>query len=414
MNVDNRYTQVDPENPYAWSTPVSSFGGPDDQEDNGQFYFGGGSIDEDGAINPEPYAAFPKELYDEGIVKPGSRVKAINPRTGQSLMVIARDVGPSAKNRGLDLAPHAMQELGLDTDEPAVVDFSTVTDPDDSSSEVESSGEEMPQLDPSTMGEPTLGESGEVIYPSGVTVHPDTGMVEMNMGGSRVVYDGNTGKKVMSSKVAPVKPNRHLTEFTDRKTGAKFKAIVDLDKGEVVKAFDEYGTPAKQTDAADAYAREKSNRVISSVDELLGQVGNLTAGPGGLILGNIPGTKARDFKAEMDTLKANIAFGELTEMRNASKTGGALGQVSDREATLLQSTLGALDLGQSPEHLKKQLTKIKSSIEKWQKIKEKISGAVMEPEDGEVMYSKSRDAYYRKINGVLTKVSQDGTPLVAE
>jgi hypothetical protein len=49
-------------------------------------------------------------------------------------------------------------------------------------------------------------------------------------------------------------------------------------------------------------------------------------------------------------------------MRAASKTGGALGQVSDREGALLQSSLGALDIGQSPTQFKAQLKKIKDSI----------------------------------------------------
>lgn len=49
-------------------------------------------------------------------------------------------------------------------------------------------------------------------------------------------------------------------------------------------------------------------------------------------------------------------------MRAASKTGGALGQVSDREGQLLQSSLGALDQGQSPKAFREQLDKIEESL----------------------------------------------------
>ncbi|MCK9320301.1 hypothetical protein, partial [Methanoculleus sp.] len=113
-----------------------------------------------------------------------------------------------------------------------------------------------------------------------------------------------------------------------------------------------------------SYTEEMKNRTLESVDELLTQVNPYTVGFGVLAKG-VPTSQARSFAAQLDTLKANIAFGELTAMREASKTGGALGQVSDREGKLLANALGALDQGQSPEQFKAQLEKIKNSINKW-------------------------------------------------
>lgn len=112
------------------------------------------------------------------------------------------------------------------------------------------------------------------------------------------------------------------------------------------------------------YSQERARRSIQSVDELIGKVGGWTAGPGS-VLANIPGTDARDFSAQLETLKANIGFNELAEMRAASKTGGALGAISDREISLLSSVLGSLDPGQSPDALRGQLQKIKESLERW-------------------------------------------------
>lgn len=112
------------------------------------------------------------------------------------------------------------------------------------------------------------------------------------------------------------------------------------------------------------YAQERNTRNLQSIDEISKKVNNWTTGVGS-VLANIPATDARNFAAELNTLKANIAFGELTAMREASKTGGALGQVSERELALLTSALGALDPGQSPENIRQQLQKIKGSIERW-------------------------------------------------
>ncbi len=86
-------------------------------------------------------------------------------------------------------------------------------------------------------------------------------------------------------------------------------------------------------------------------------------------MSHIPGTEAKDFSAELKTLAANIAFNELAQMRATSKTGGALGAISDREGQLLQSALGALDQDQSPGNVTRQLAQIKDSIQKWQMAK---------------------------------------------
>lgn len=113
-----------------------------------------------------------------------------------------------------------------------------------------------------------------------------------------------------------------------------------------------------------AYSDERSVRNIQSVDELMGKVNRWTTGIGSM-LSKVPESDARNFDAELNTLKANIAFGELAAMRASSKTGGALGAVSERELKLLESSLGALDTGQSPQNVKTQLQKIKDSITRW-------------------------------------------------
>ena len=56
-----------------------------------------------------------------------------------------------------------------------------------------------------------------------------------------------------------------------------------------------------------------------------------------------PFSEARDLNGYVQTLQSKLAFDRLQEMRNASKTGGALGQVSNIELGLLQSNLAALD-----------------------------------------------------------------------
>lgn len=125
------------------------------------------------------------------------------------------------------------------------------------------------------------------------------------------------------------------------------------------------GQATTETGLPSPYSVERANRTVEQVDRLMENVSGWTTGWGSWLRG-IPTTSSRNFNAELQTLKSNIAFNELTQMREASKTGGALGQVSDREGRLLESALGALDSGQSPENFKQNLEQIKRSIQNWQ------------------------------------------------
>lgn len=121
---------------------------------------------------------------------------------------------------------------------------------------------------------------------------------------------------------------------------------------------------AKGKTEVSAYQQRQAEKTNSAIDDLLPRVNNKTVGVGSYA-GFIRGTEAKDFAADLEFLKSSIGFGALQEMREASKTGGALGQVSDRELSLLTSALGGLDVGQTPENFKKNLNRIKESVNRW-------------------------------------------------
>jgi hypothetical protein len=119
-------------------------------------------------------------------------------------------------------------------------------------------------------------------------------------------------------------------------------------------------------DGPSPYAEERATRNLAAVKDLSDSASRWNTGYGSL-LSNVPESDARTFAAKLKTLKANIAFGELTAMREASKTGGALGAISERELTLLESALGALDTGQEKSQFQAELKKIEDSIGRWHK-----------------------------------------------
>ena len=89
----------------------------------------------------------------------------------------------------------------------------------------------------------------------------------------------------------------------------------------------------------------------------------------GSIMSVMPGSDAGNLASTLNTIKANIGFDKLQAMREASPTGGALGQVSDRENTLLQSVLGSLDQSQSQDQFVANLQRLKRVLSENQHVR---------------------------------------------
>lgn len=127
--------------------------------------------------------------------------------------------------------------------------------------------------------------------------------------------------------------------------------------------------PAPGMSRADAYSQERARRSIESIDALIPQVSHMTTGFGSWLKG-IPTTPSKSFHTELAKLLSNIASTELTEMRAASATGGALGNVSNQDIELLQNAVAGLkDTAQHPENMLDELNKARVVIERWEAAK---------------------------------------------
>lgn len=85
---------------------------------------------------------------------------------------------------------------------------------------------------------------------------------------------------------------------------------------------------------------------------------NPVTGPTGSLAGNVPASSRSDAETLANTIKGNIGFDRLQQMRNESPTGGALGAINAQEMTLLSSVLGSLDLNQSESQLLENLGRL--------------------------------------------------------
>jgi hypothetical protein len=162
-------------------------------------------------------------------------------------------------------------------------------------------------------------------------------------------------------------------EDTKYQTVGKDSMLYNPETGEFI-------TPPGQNEPTgpSEYSQERSARTVTAASELLQAAidnpeifGRSAALPLPSWARNQP---YRNFESDLQTLKSNIAFNELTAMREASKTGGALGAVSDKETRLLESALGALDMRQSPENFQKNLQQIIDSIDRYNSAAQQYSG----------------------------------------
>jgi len=130
------------------------------------------------------------------------------------------------------------------------------------------------------------------------------------------------------------------------------RELAELSRGE--KAERELAGEQQRLSSFD----ERMDRLALAANQLLLHPGlkGITGITGALPV--IPGTDRADATAILLNLKSQVGFSVLQELRTQSKTGGALGQVSDKENELLQENLAALDQAQTFKQFQESLKQI--------------------------------------------------------
>lgn len=154
-------------------------------------------------------------------------------------------------------------------------------------------------------------------------------------------------------------------------TAASRNATTDLQRQMTQLKIDEL--KSKQADKAEAKTIKEegaiahANKVITDVLDAKNLVTGLTTGLIGKGQSFVHGTDAFTLKERIATIKANLGFDRLQQMRDASPTGGALGQVAVQELQALQSSVASLDVGLPKKELDKNLGKIQTHYAAWLK-----------------------------------------------
>jgi hypothetical protein len=141
--------------------------------------------------------------------------------------------------------------------------------------------------------------------------------------------------------------------------GLPMMAPIPGTKQERERELEEQAAQAKEDQAV-----QQSNIVVGDIDRILGivETADIPVTGMGSLLSRIPGSGARDVAALLDTVKANIGFDQLNQMRASSPTGGALGNVTEKELKFLQSVAGSLEQSQSEEQFVRNANRVKEAF----------------------------------------------------
>ena len=174
-----------------------------------------------------------------------------------------------------------------------------------------------------------------------------------------------------AEKAAAQKRDQEFRQQMAALAASAKNATTDLQRQLTQLKIDEL--KSKQSDKAEAKlikeegAVAHANKVITDVLDAKNLVTGLTTGLAGKGQSFVPGTDAYTLKERIATIKANLGFDRLQQMRDASPTGGALGQVAVQELQALQSSVASLDVGLPKKELDKNLGKIQSHYAGWLK-----------------------------------------------
>lgn len=118
----------------------------------------------------------------------------------------------------------------------------------------------------------------------------------------------------------------------------------------------------KTTNTADQYKFDRERDTVRSLEELKKRSTWDNTGMIGHALRKFAGSNSYNFGQDVETINARNAFGELQAMRDASKTGGALGGIAVPELMMLKASNSNLDPNQGEKQFDTNIERSKAAV----------------------------------------------------
>lgn len=204
---------------------------------------------------------------------------------------------------------------------------------------------------------------------------------------------GASNITVGGGKYGTIPPGMELQETPD---GARLVPI----PGGPVEA--ERTIKEGKEEASRRLAATSAKNVLDTIDRLETMVSGESflapvTGFSGDLLSRIGGTPANDARNLVETIKANVQFDKLQALRDASPTGGAVGQLSDPEREAMGKTIQALEQSQTQEQFLTNLEAVKVQFADTVHGYSKMSEQQLESVDPSGLDNAQLKAYIRAI-----------------
>jgi hypothetical protein len=217
-------------------------------------------------------------------------------------------------------------------------------------------------------------------------------------------------QQVLGASAGPEKPTITVKE----KDGIFYTFEDGQPKGEYESRAAANAAAKEQNRANEAIL--KAQRVKLSISDATAMIDrNEDVGGWKQLLRVLPDTEARRFEGYLNSIRANVGFDQLLTIKDA---GSTLGQVSNIENLLLQSTIDSLDGLMSKEDLKQALNKIDAyytslitkakfgpdaALEQW-------AGSVdwMQPEFARMYEQQGGEILVNENEGTISVISPNG------
>lgn len=160
-----------------------------------------------------------------------------------------------------------------------------------------------------------------------------------------------------SDALAELERGKALSRTVGKAEGTNLAEDLPWSQADVNKARDAIGNKA-----------ERLTNMSDAIDRAVNMADDLSAGAGAATKA-VPGSPAANLAAQLNTIGSIVGLDELQRLRDNSKTGGALGQVTEAEHKLLQSVIASIDQSQSPSILRRQLKEVRDKAKaSWDRV----------------------------------------------
>ena len=112
------------------------------------------------------------------------------------------------------------------------------------------------------------------------------------------------------------------------------------------------------------YVVNTNRQMRDTIKEILANPGfNDAFGLGGETKSKVPGSPAANVRSRLEQLQGNLFVEAITAMRNASKTGAAVGSATEKEGAKLESSRAAIQQFQSSDAARQELTRLLKQLD---------------------------------------------------